>query len=72
MTWGFIATKESLKHWRQQIAQQETKNRIISLTNYENAKTVFFRTNDQRVDCHSLTIAVVEGQYCELHFTLYL
>ena len=48
----------------QQMALQEIRKEIISMTNYGKAKTVFL-TNVLHVDRHSSTIATIEGQCCE-------
>lgn len=44
------------------------RNTIIGIINYDKAKTIILRTNDQHVQRHPSTIIVVEGQHG--HITL--
>ena len=53
------------------MAFEEIRREKINMTNYEKAKTMFFRKYAQHVGRHSSTIAVVEGQCCEQHIFRY-
>ena len=66
MTWGFIATTHTYKK-NGQMTLPVIRKEIISMINYEKAKTMFFRISFQHADRHSSTIVMVERQYCGQH-----
>ena len=63
--------KKKRKQKRSLDGASRDKKEIISMTNYEKTKTMFFRINDQHVDRLPSTIDVVDGQRCEQHCTPY-